>query len=231
MNRNNILFVLALSSFTVLSFSLALYGYIYFSSFHLYAGQLLEFVEHHYWLSILAYVIIFIAAVIFFIPVTVVFTILSGFLFGVIVGTLLTAVSAMTGALILFFLIRYFIGGWVQDRFKNQLKKFNYEFEHKGARYLLGLQWFPFTPTPLINILAGVSTISWKTVAWTTFIGVLPGTLVYTWGGYQLRWVETPTEGLSIIITILLALIALFMLVPLVLQWRKNQGEKPEKDV
>ena len=61
---------------------------------------------------------------------------------------------------------------------------FNKEIADYGGFYLLILQFLPFTPTFIINIVAGLSSISAWTFVWTTAVGMAPGTVIYSLAGH-----------------------------------------------
>jgi len=188
-----------------------------------YAIVFRAFVQQHYWLSVLAYCALFIMATLFFIPVTLVLTVLAGYLFGVFFGLLYALISATVGSIIIFFLVRYFFAELVQRRLARYVALFSAELEKRGYSYFLMLQLLPVTPTPLINITAGLLPLSAWTFAWTAFVGMLPGSLVYVIAGKQLAQL-TSLNGITswpmIILLCLLALLAL--LIPYALRYREE---------
>ncbi len=181
------------------------------------------YVQQHYTLSVLAYCAVFIIATLFFIPVTIALTVLGGYLFGVILGLFYALIGATVGSVILFFLVRYIFADMVRRRFADYIALFTVELQTRGYSYLLMLQLLPVTPTPLINITAGLLPLSAWTFAWTAFVGVLPGTLVYVVAGKQLaqltdfnRIIDWPI----IIVLFILALLAL--LIPYAIRYREK---------
>ena len=57
-----------------------------------------------------------------------------------------------------------------------------------------------------------------KTFAWTTLVGMLPGSLIHAFMGEQLRYVEAASDLLSGKVMFALALLALFALIPVILK-------------
>lgn len=196
--------------------------YITFEELKLYRMQLQNFVQNHYLVSVLAYITIFVAAVVFFIPITVVLTIAGGFLFGVFIGALYANVAATLGSTILFLIVRYLFGEWFQQRYKKQLVIFNRLVQENGASYLLFLQLLPITPFFLINILAGMSQVPLSSFIWATSVGILPGTLVYTFAGQKLSTIERVSDIVSYGILFFLILLALLSLLPIMIKRYKN---------
>ena len=179
------------------------------------AHRLQRFVASYYVISISLYLGIFIAAVFFFLPITVALNLLAGFLCGIWLGALYAVIGATLGSTLLFLLVRYVLGDVVQRRYANQLVRFNHEFALYGHYYLLMLQLFPMTPSFIINICSGLTKISLWTFMWTTAVGVMPGTLVYTMFGYQLQNIATMQDILSWPILIGFIALAVFFLLPM----------------
>lgn len=169
-------------------------------------------VEQQYVFSVFVYLAIFMGATIVGVPITVLLTIAAGAFFGVLWGTVYANIGATGGAIVSFLLFRYFLGSVMQKKYAGSLAQLNKNIEQYGHNYLLTLQLLPFTPTLLINTLAGLTKISLWTFVWTTSVGILPGSLIYTFAGRQLaqlRSVENVASGGMLFALILLALLAL----------------------
>jgi len=69
----------------------------------------------------------------------------------------------------------------------------------------------------LINALGGVTSLSIWTFIWTTSIGILPGSLVYTFAGQQLGKIESAKEILSWQMIIVLIFLASLAILPAVI--------------
>ena len=179
-----------------------------------------QLVNQRYLLSVFLYLLAFISATMFGIPVTALLTIAAGYFFGVIPGTLYANIGATTGATILFLTMRYLLGSFVQDRCSVRLQNLNRNIKRNGASYLLSLQFLPFTPSPLINICAGLTQIRLWTFVWTTSVGILPGSLIYTFAGRQFAQMSSIWDLWSIKWIALLVLLAIFSLIPLLLSRR-----------
>ena len=79
------------------------------------------------------------------------------------------------------------------------------------------MQILPATPTFLINALGGLTTVSLWTFIWTTSIGILPGSLVYTFAGQQLGKIESVKEILSWHLILVLILLSVLAILPAVI--------------
>lgn len=92
--------------------------------------------------------------------------------FGFINGFIWSWLSSVVAAIIVFYAVRF----WFQDIIPQQKHRdFIEKIERKGTYYVFYGRVFPFFPTSLLNIIAGISTISLK--AFT--IGTLIGNFIY----------------------------------------------------
>ena len=122
-------------------------------------------------------------------------TLTGGFLYGIIAGALYVNVAATIGATGAFLFARYIAGQSIQSKYGDKLAKFNEEVDANGAGYLLFMRFIPLFPFFLINLVAGLTRIRLRTFVWTTAVGILPGSLVYTNIGKQIGALES-AEGL-----------------------------------
>src|SRR5689334_10310115 len=79
-----------------------------------YARDLMTFVTNNYWLSVFLYMVLFVGAIVLFLPVVTLLMIAGGFLFGPLEGALYSVIGATLGAFTSFMLIRILVGPWVQ---------------------------------------------------------------------------------------------------------------------
>jgi len=152
------------------------------------------------------------------IPGAAVMTLAGGFLFGTVLGTAYVNLGATSGAILAFLSARYVIGDSVQRRYAAQLETFNRELERNGHLYLLTLRLIPVFPFFLINFLSGLTRIPLWTFVWTTALGIVPGSLVYTFAGSQLATIRSTGDVLSGRMLLALALLGLLALAPVAVQ-------------
>lgn len=210
---------IVLISVVVLIRLFGLFDWFTLSYLQQHASNLYGWVQAHYIRALIYYIIFFITASIIAVPVTALLTIAGGFLFGLIWGTLLATVSATLGGALLFFIARYLMYDWVQKQYEVPLFVFKKLLIQEGHWYLLTMQIFPFTPTPFINIIAGILPISWWTFIWTTAIGILPGSFLYVWAGQQLHTIKSVRDIMSWQMILIFLLGTLLMLLPVI--WRR----------
>ena len=110
-----------------------------------------------------------------------VLTLAGGALFGFWWGALFNTLGANLGATGAFWLARALgregLRALVGDRFSG----IDRLAEARGPMWLLRLRLIPVVPFNLLNLAAGVSAMPWRAFAAATAIGILPGTLVYTY--------------------------------------------------
>lgn len=174
-------------------------------------------VEQRYFFAVCSYLFIFVVASSVGIPITILLTIAAGYFFGVVPGVLYATAGATAGAAISFLAYRYVLGGFVQQRYAERLMVVNKNIARYGHNYLLTLQLLPVTPTFVINILAGLTTLPLWTFVWTTWVGIFPGSLLYTIAGRQLTSLTSVYDLLSWQMMILLALLAVFSFLPVLI--------------
>lgn len=178
-------------------------------------GALLAQVDDHYVSSVVIFVVVYIAVVALSIPAAAVLTLLAGFLFGTILGAVYVNVAATAGAGIVFLVARYLLGSWVQERYGERLRAFNEELRVHGHRYLLTLRLIPVIPFWLINLLAAMTKVPFRTFLWTTSLGILPGSLVYAYAGRQFGSLDSLAGLLSPGVITAFCLLALLSALPL----------------
>ncbi|HBG05539.1 MAG TPA: TVP38/TMEM64 family protein [Geobacter sp.] len=178
--------------------------------------QLLAFIGSHYIQAVLSFMGLFIGTALF-LPGALALTVAGGMMFGMVPTAIYANIAATTGAVLAFLAARFVVGGWVQERFKDQLRRFNEELSHRGHNYLLILRILPIAPFLVINYCAGLTKIQLKTFVWTTSLGMLPGSLIYAFIGEQLRYVDAASDLFSWKIMLALLLLALFAVLPVIL--------------
>lgn len=198
-----------------------------FATLKQYHEQLQTWTDHYYFLSIFLYMLIYIVAVALSVPGAVFITIAGGFLFGLI-AILFVVLSATIGATIVFLAVRTTFGEWLASKAKGWVAKMEAGFKKNELNYLLVLRLIPIFPFWAINIVAGILGVTTRTFILATFIGIIPGSLVYVMMGNSLNTLfkSDQTPNINIIFTpaILLPLIALAILVVLPLIYRKWKG-------
>ena len=120
-----------------------------------------------------------------------------GWLFGIAQGVVLVSAALTLAALTTFTLCRYFLRDVVESRFAIFQRRLNAALERDGVFILLTMRMF-HVPYSLLNYVCGVCRVSTATFAWTTALGMLPGTCVFVFLGANLPTLnEIATDGVK----------------------------------
>ena len=160
-----------------------------------------------------AYVSAYVVVVALSVPGAVILTLGGGLLFGTALGTLLSAVGATAGATIVFLLANVLFGTGMVDRLAARHPALIDGIRENSWAYLLVLRFVPLFPFFLVNLAPALVGVRMRTYMFTTFLGILPGTTVYTLFGSGLGHVLAQGKSISlgsiITPTIMLAFIGL----------------------
>ncbi len=188
---------------------------------------LLDHVRGNRFSSIVLYIVVYIAAVALNLPGGAVLTMAGGFLFGTLPAVLSVNLGATAGAVLAFLSARYLLGARLQETYRDRLAKFNGEMERNGTRYLLTLRLIPVFPFFVVNFLAGLTQVSLAAFAWTTSIGIIPGTAVFAYTGHQLQNVRSPGDIFTGKVLLAFLLLAAFTLAPAVIGRIRGRSSLP----
>lgn len=131
------------------------------------------------WWAPLAFIFIYAGMSALALPATVP-TLVGGAAWGPVWGTLYNAIASNLGASAAFFVARNLGRPWVQ-RFSSQLPRFEEGIEENGFSVILTLRLIPILPHNGINFGAGLSSVKYRDYLLGSLIGMLPGTIVYTY--------------------------------------------------
>ena len=146
-------------------------------------------------------------------PGAAILTLAAGALFGLFWGTIIASFASTLGATLAFWVARYLLRDWVQDRFGKWLQPVNEGVAKEGAFYLFALRLVPVFPFFLINLLMGLVPLRASTFYWVSQLGMLAGTLVYVNAGTQLAAIDSLAGIISPGVMLSFALLGVFPLV------------------
>ena len=162
-----------------------------------YSANFLWYVKRYYTASVGVYIALYIFISTFALPSPSVLTVLGGYLFGTYHGTIYSNIGGIIGAAGGFLFSRYVVGNTLQKRYAKQLSSFNKHLHEDGQWYLLSLRLMPVFPFTFVNVLAGLTTISLTTFLWTSALGIIPGSLVYSYAGEKIHTMNSMKDVLS----------------------------------
>lgn len=195
-------------------------------------AALIAFRDSHYALTAAGFVLAYIAIVAFSLPGATAATLTGGFLFGLFPGALFNIVAATLGAILIFLAVRAWLGQAMAARIDasdGRMKRLQDSIRENEFPVLFSLRLVPVLPFFVMNILPALVGVRLSVFAASTFFGIMPGGVVYTWVGVGLGEVfarnETPNLGIIFDLHILgplLGLAALALLPMLVKRFRKK---------
>lgn len=208
-----------------------LYDYLSLTALKNYHATLKYWTSHHYMISVIVFMLVYVVAAAISIPGALFLTISAGFLFGPW-GTIYVVISATIGATILFLAIRTSLGATLADKLSGWVFKMKKGFQENAFNYLLVLRLIPIFPFWIINAVSGLLEVPIKTFVLATLIGIIPGTFVYVLVGNGLNTILAKNQvvNLHIIFTpsILLPLIGLALLAILPVLYQKFVKKKSD---
>ncbi|MBL26317.1 MAG: hypothetical protein CMM50_02030 [Rhodospirillaceae bacterium] len=211
-------------------FTFDLGSYVSFDALRAHHQALADFVNEHLAVAMLLFGLAYAVAVAFSLPVGSVMTVTGGFLFGQIVGTILTVVSATVGATALFLIAKTALGDPLRERAGPWLARMEKGFQEDAFNYLLFLRLIPVFPFFAVNLVPAFLGVGLRTYVVTTFIGIIPGTFVYTSIGAALRELVEAGGDFSIQLAlepeIIAALVGLAVLSLIPVAYRRIKGTK-----
>ena len=142
------------------------------------------------------FIIIYILAAVLFIPGSLL-TLGAGFLFGVIKGSILVSVASTLGATSAFIVGRYFARGWVSKQIEGnqKFKAIDEAVAGEGWKIVGLTRLSPIFPFNLLNYAFGVTQVSLRDYFLASWIGMMPGTVMYVYFGSLAESLATLGEG------------------------------------
>jgi uncharacterized membrane protein YdjX (TVP38/TMEM64 family) len=181
----------------------------------------------------LVFVLAYAGAVALSLPGGLFLTLAGGFLFGTLLGSVLSVTGATIGAVAIFLVARTALGSSLRDRAGPWLKRMEAGFREDAFSYLLVLRLIPLFPFWLVNLVPAALGVRLPTFALATLIGIIPGSLVYTSVGNGLGAVldhgGEPDIGLILkpqVLGPLLGLAALALLPVLYRRWKARPRQR-----
>jgi len=162
------------------------------------------------------YFILYVLVTTLSLPGAALLTLLGGALFGLWPGILLVSFASTLGATLAMLVSRYLLRDWVQRRFAGPMRTVNDGVARDGAYYLFALRLMPLFPFFVVNLLAGLTSISVGRYWWVSQLGMLPGAIVYLNAGHQLGQITSLHDILSPGVVFAFTLLGLL---PLVTRW------------
>ncbi len=147
-------------------------------------------------------------------------SVLFGWLFGVWWATLIGNAGLTIAALLTFFVSRFFLRDFIQQKFQSQLAWLNRAIATDGGYYLVILRLL-HVPYTFLNYTCGASSMHARTFWWATQLGMLPGCMIFAYAGSRLPTLrEFSDQGLvSVVDPWLFTALFATGLIPIIARW------------
>ena len=124
----------------------------------------------------------------------------AGWLWGPVVGGLISGIGAASGAVLAFAAARTLFGQPLRRRFDSRfLVWVQQEFEAKGWRFIAFVRINPVFPSGPLNYLFGLTSIKTGTYVWATMVFLLLPSTIIAWMGSAAAHVHTGSDFTQII--------------------------------
>jgi uncharacterized membrane protein YdjX (TVP38/TMEM64 family) len=159
--------------------------------------------DANYALAALAFMMAYVLIVALSLPGATVATLTGGFLFGLFPGALFNVAAATLGAVVVFMAARWGFGDRLAARIDagdGRVRRVAAALRENAFQVLLTIRLVPAIPFFVANLLPAMVGMRVSSFALATFLGIIPGGIVYTWVGVGLGEVfardETPDLGI-----------------------------------
>lgn len=182
---------LLLLVFILISITFERFGlnqYLNLDGFNQYHQQVLAYEEENTLVFVIGYIISYIVLIAACIPGTILFDLLAGFLFGPVLGSFIVIGSYLSGAIVNFLLVKFFFKELLTHKFGHLRHVVDKGGDSRAMLInLIGLRFIPVIPFWLLNILAAILNVELRAFILTTFIGIIPTSIIYVLIGHGVR--------------------------------------------
>ncbi|NOX40533.1 MAG: TVP38/TMEM64 family protein [Alphaproteobacteria bacterium] len=195
--------------------------------------ELLAFRDQNYLLTVAMFMAAYVLIVAFSLPGGAVASLTGGFLFGLFPGVLINMSAATTGAILIFLAARMGLGEALSRKLETSegaISQIQKGLREDELSYLFLMRLIPAIPFFAANLIPALVGVRLGRFAFTTFFGIIPGALVYTWVGAGLGEVfargASPDMGLIFEPQILGPIVGLVVLASLPIVLKKLNKKK-----
>jgi uncharacterized membrane protein YdjX (TVP38/TMEM64 family) len=139
---------------------------------------------------------VYVVAAVLFIPGGLM-TLVAGFLFGIAVGTITASLASIAGASVAFGLGRGVAHDWVQRKLAGnpRFRGIDEAVNRQAFRFVLLIRLSPVFPYVFTNYVLSLTNIRFRDFFWASWIGMLPGTVLYVYLGSTAQNLAELTTG------------------------------------
>lgn len=148
--------------------------------------SLVQWIEANRETAWVVFIATYILATVLMLP-GLILTLAAGYIFGLVYGTALVSISSVAGATAAFMIGRSFGRDWVREKIgasgQGKLAAIDKATEKKGFLVMLLLRLSPIFPFNVMNYLMSLTGMSLKNYVLGSWIGMIPGTVLYVYIG------------------------------------------------
>jgi uncharacterized membrane protein YdjX (TVP38/TMEM64 family) len=161
-----------------------------------FAIRFVEWTERAGTWGVATFAVAYVVFTVFLLPGSIL-TLGAGFLYGPLWGTLLVSPVSVAGATLAFLLSRGWARHWAKRRFVQspRLAAVDRAIAERGWLTVFLLRLSPVFPFSLLNYALGLTEVRLSSYVGASFLGMLPGTLLYVYLGSLVRNVAQLNEG------------------------------------
>ena len=166
------------------AWAMGLHRYISFTELARHRGELLDWVASHGWTAPIAFMAGYAVTVAVSLPVIGVLTVVGGFFFGVVPGTIWSVIGATVGAAALHAATYTALGGWFARRADSShmvgqaIERMRAGFQRDAFSYIIFLRLVPIFPGFVVNFVPALMGVPLGTYVTASVIGFIPMFLV-----------------------------------------------------
>lgn len=133
-------------------------------------------------------IVVYIIATVFMVPGSIL-SLGAGFVFGVVKGTIIISIASTLGAIAAFIAGRTLARGFVEQKAKENpsFGAIDRAVERSGFKIVLLTRLSPVFPFNLLNYLFSITNVRLRDYAIASWIGMLPGTVMYVYLGFAAK--------------------------------------------
>ncbi len=213
--------------------AITLRDYLSFDALRDNREALIAYRDENYLLTAVVFILAYVIVVAFSLPGAAIATLTGGFLFGIFPGVLFNLIGATTGAVIIFLAAQWGLGAKLKERMDasdGMVAKIKQGIDENQWSMLFFIRLVPVVPFFVGNLIPAFLGVPLYRFVISTFIGIMPGGLVYTSVGSGLGEVfakgETPNLGIIFEPHILFPILGLCALSLMPVAIKKFTGKK-----
>jgi uncharacterized membrane protein YdjX (TVP38/TMEM64 family) len=146
--------------------------------------SIVEWINNNGTLGYLVFVVAYIAGSVLLLPGTIL-TLGAGFIWSVVLGSVLVSIASTLGATASFFVGRYLARDWVAKKVESKpgFQSIDKAVSKEGFKIVLLTRLSPIFPFNILNYAYGITGVKARDYILASWLGMIPGTIMYVYFG------------------------------------------------